>query len=361
MTPNLMWLRLLTITTPDDDIRRRGRHLILITTAMMIADLLLLTASVANRGVQPIGVALLVMEFVYLGILALARRGRVTLGGALLTGILIPPLLISLRDGGLNSVVVLFLTLPLLIAGLVLPPRAIGVMLPVLIAGGLAFGSNTLARAIAPAVVGLIIVGLLAYLGASTIRNALTEAGGARDRAEQAAARLAQANAALEQQVQERTQSLQQLLVESEQRRATQARLLEEIAAPRSLIRDLEVPVLPVSQTVLVMPLVGALDDTRLEAVRTRALGAIETYRARRLLLDITGVPVVDTAVAQGLMAVVQAARLLGSEVVLIGVRPEVAQTIVGLGLDMSLLHTMRDLQTSIQQLVGSSSQGHPL
>jgi rsbT co-antagonist protein RsbR len=346
-----MWQRLLTVTTADDDIRRRGRHLILISVALIISTLPLFGISVRNRGLTPTNEAMLVLGALCVGIVILARRGRVTLGGALLTAVLIPPVLISLHDVGFNTVVPLFLTLPVLVAGLVLPPRAIGVVLPVLIVGGLVFGNKTDQIAIPSALIGLTIVALLAYLGASSIRTALKEAGAARDRAEQAAGRLAQANAELEQQVQERTQSLQQLLAESEHRRETQARLLEEIAVQRSLIRDLEVPVLPVTEKALVIPLVGALDDARLETVRTRALGAIESYRARRLLLDITGVPVVDTAVAQGLMAVVQAARLLGSEVVLIGVRPEVAQTIVGLGLDMSLLHTMRDLQTSIREL----------
>jgi rsbT co-antagonist protein RsbR len=66
------------------------------------------------------------------------------------------------------------------------------------------------------------------------------------------------------------------------------------------------------------------------------------------LLLDITGVPIVDSQVAQGLLTVVQAARLLGAEVVLIGIRPEVAQALVQLGIDLSNVVTNVDLQTAL-------------
>jgi rsbT co-antagonist protein RsbR len=108
------------------------------------------------------------------------------------------------------------------------------------------------------------------------------------------------------------------------------------------------VPILPVSQDTLVMPLVGALDSTRLRDIQERALAAIKRSTARRLLLDITGLPMVDSQVAQGLSTVVQAARLLGAEVVLIGIRPEVAQAIVQLGIDLSNVVTMVDLQTAL-------------
>jgi rsbT co-antagonist protein RsbR len=82
--------------------------------------------------------------------------------------------------------------------------------------------------------------------------------------------------------------------------------------------------------------------------MQTQALAMLERTRARRLLLDITGVPVVDSHVAQGLLNVVQAARLLGSDVTLIGVRPEVAQALVALGLNLPDLRTVRDLHSAL-------------
>ena len=65
-------------------------------------------------------------------------------------------------------------------------------------------------------------------------------------------------------------------------------------------------------------------------------------------MLDITGVPVIDSQVAQSLLAVVQATRLLGARVLLVGIRPEVAQAVVGLGLELSGLATYRDLQSAL-------------
>jgi rsbT co-antagonist protein RsbR len=118
----------------------------------------------------------------------------------------------------------------------------------------------------------------------------------------------------------------------------------------------MSVPVLPLGQSALVLPLVGALDSERLGLVQEQALRSIEQQSARFLILDITGVPIVDTAVAQGLVQVVQAARLLGSEVVLVGIRPEVAQAVVGLGIHLSDIVTRSTLQSGIAYVLGSNN-----
>ncbi len=125
---------------------------------------------------------------------------------------------------------------------------------------------------------------------------------------------------------------------------------LAVIQKQQEAIRELSVPVLPVSRDTLVMPLVGALDSMRLIQVQEQALERIAATRARRLLLDITGVPIVDSHVAQGLIRVVQAARLLGADVILIGIRPEVAQSIVGSGIDLRHIRTCSDLQSALTQ-----------
>ncbi|MGB9754241.1 HAMP domain-containing protein [Roseiflexus castenholzii] len=126
------------------------------------------------------------------------------------------------------------------------------------------------------------------------------------------------------------------------------------IQRQQEAIRELSVPVLPVSRDTLVMPLLGALDSARLIQVQEQALERIAATCARRLLLDITGVPIVDSHVAQGLIRVVQAAHLLGAEVMLIGIRPEVAQSIVGLGISLSNIRTCSDLQSALAQKGGS-------
>ena len=104
---------------------------------------------------------------------------------------------------------------------------------------------------------------------------------------------------------------------------------------------DLQAP--PGDATILLVE-----DDPLLRDLQERALAATQRASARCLLLDITGVPIVDTQVAQGLIGVMQAVRLLGTEVLLVGIRPEVAQTIVGLGLDLRGVRTYSDIQSAL-------------
>ena len=94
---------------------------------------------------------------------------------------------------------------------------------------------------------------------------------------------------------------LRRLVDEVRLREAEQARLLAENSQQRDAIRELSVPVLPLQRGTLVMPLIGALDSTRLRDLQDRALEAIQRASARRLLLDITGVPIVDTPGGPGI------------------------------------------------------------
>jgi rsbT co-antagonist protein RsbR len=161
---------------------------------------------------------------------------------------------------------------------------------------------------------------------------------------------LKRVHATLEQTIGERTSALQTALDDLQSRATAQAQLLEEIEAQRTTIKDLAVPVIPISATTLVMPLVGALDTTRLRQLQEQCLHALERSSAHTLIFDITGVPVVDSQVAQGLLMTVRAARLLGAHVTLVGIRPEVAQAIVGLGLDLSDVSTFSDLQSALSR-----------
>jgi len=105
-----------------------------------------------------------------------------------------------------------------------------------------------------------------------------------------------------------------------------------------------------------VMPLVGALDSARLTLMQEQALQAIERSSARQLILDITGVPIVDTQVALGLTQLVQAAGLLGTQVSIVGIRPEVAQAMVGLGINLSHISTFSTLQRGITHAFAAES-----
>lgn len=161
---------------------------------------------------------------------------------------------------------------------------------------------------------------------------------------------LATLSASLEATVAERTAELAAALNEVQARVAEQEQLLNELQRQRATIRELSVPALPVSATTLVMPLVGELTAERLDMLQEQALRAVERSRVTMMVLDISGVPIVDTQVAQGLIKTVQAVRLLGTEITLVGVRPEVAQAIVSLGLDLTGIHTARDLASVVGQ-----------
>ncbi|MGC9024889.1 MAG: STAS domain-containing protein [Chloroflexia bacterium] len=144
----------------------------------------------------------------------------------------------------------------------------------------------------------------------------------------------------------ERSAALRQALEDVERGREEQARLMETV-------RALSTPVVPVRRGVLVMPLVGVIDQARAQHITAALLEAVERERARFVILDITGVPVVDTAVAQALIEAAQAARLLGAEPVLVGISPPVAETIVSLGVDLSALVTRADLQSGVEYALG--------
>lgn len=126
---------------------------------------------------------------------------------------------------------------------------------------------------------------------------------------------------------------------------------LNTVEEQHEIIRAMSVPLLPLTPSVLVLPLIGALDDARLQMAIERSLASIEQQHARHLILDITGVPFVDVSVAEGIIQIIQAAQLLGTKVSLVGIRPEVAQSIIALGVDISSIKTYHSLQTAIMQI----------
>lgn len=158
--------------------------------------------------------------------------------------------------------------------------------------------------------------------------------------------------AGLEDEVVRRTAELQAALHDLEQRNSEQHQLLAENARKDQALRELSVPLLPIAGDALVVPLVGALDAERLATLQDRALHSLERNGVRHLLIDITGVPVIDESVARGLIEVVQAARLLGSRVLLVGIHPEVAQALVALQFDSSQVTTAATLQQGIEQIM---------
>jgi rsbT co-antagonist protein RsbR len=124
--------------------------------------------------------------------------------------------------------------------------------------------------------------------------------------------------------------------------------LEEALQAQNAIMAELSTPLIPISDDVVVMPLIGAVDSRRAQQVMETLLVGIAERGAETAILDITGVPVVDTQVANGLIQAAQAVRLLGAQVILTGIRAEVAQTLVGLGADLSEIVTLANLQSGI-------------
>jgi anti-anti-sigma regulatory factor len=160
---------------------------------------------------------------------------------------------------------------------------------------------------------------------------------------EEAEAALAQAYAEVEQQVRDRTAQLQRETAERE-------RLQQEvIEAQQRAIQELSTPIIPVLEGVIVMPLIGSIDTMRARDVTRSLLAGIREHHARMVILDITGVPIVDSGVAAYLNKTVQAARLKGARTIVTGISEAVAETIVDLGIDWSGIETLSDLKTGLR------------
>ena len=115
-------------------------------------------------------------------------------------------------------------------------------------------------------------------------------------------------------------------------------------------IRELSTPVLQVRERLLILPMIGVLDSERAQQLTDQLLGAIRTNRARVVVIDITGVPEVDETVANHLVQTVKASGLMGARVIITGLSSEIAQTLVTLGVDLTGMSTVGDLQGGIEE-----------
>jgi anti-anti-sigma factor len=121
------------------------------------------------------------------------------------------------------------------------------------------------------------------------------------------------------------------------------------IAHQQRAIRQLSTPVLQLRSGLLILPIVGALDRERLEQMRAELLQAIRERRARSVVLDVTGVPEIDSVAANQLIGTVNSARMMGAEVIISGLSGEISQTLVTVGIDLSRVVSAGDLQGGIE------------
>ena len=350
-------VRLLTVAHHDPDVQRRAQLLVVVDLIvigfLVVVSLVLLSQPAQHRAIAAFWVIIAGL----VGSLFLATRARVTLAASLLlVPLLIGPVAIVVVRGSF-IVTLFFLALSVFVGSLVLRPWQVWAVGLLALAGlGLvrvSVGPNVIDGTLYPNLVlgpafMIILATLFGYLGARASAHALDVSHHAQEDADAARRSLEQSNTLLESEVALRTDDLQRALDELGARTAAQAQLLAEVTAQSQAIHEMSVPVLPVSATTLVLPLIGALDSERLAAIQSRALAAVAGTQVRRMILDITGVTVVDTQVARGIVETIAALRLLGAEAVLVGIRPEVAQTIVGLGLQLEGVRTAATLQAAL-------------
>lgn len=122
------------------------------------------------------------------------------------------------------------------------------------------------------------------------------------------------------------------------------------VSLQKIALQELSASLIPVFDKVSVMPLVGTIDTERARLIMENLLEGVVNHRAEVVLLDITGVPVVDTMVAHHIIQAADAVRLVGAKCMLVGIRPEIAQTIVTLGINLNEFTTTSTLQRGVEQ-----------
>jgi rsbT co-antagonist protein RsbR len=122
------------------------------------------------------------------------------------------------------------------------------------------------------------------------------------------------------------------------------------IRQQQDAIRELSTPVLQVRERILILPIIGVLDEQRANQLTEQLLAGIRSHRAKVVVIDITGVPDVDSEVANHLVQAVDASRLMGASVILTGLSPEIAQTLVTVGVDLGKMNTVGDLQGGVEE-----------
>src|SRR5271168_1658197 len=122
------------------------------------------------------------------------------------------------------------------------------------------------------------------------------------------------------------------------------------IRQQQEAIRELSTPVLQVRERLLILPIIGVLDSQRARQVTEQLLRAIRANRAKVVVIDITGVPTIDSTVANHLVQTVDASGLMGASVIITGLSSEIALTLVTIGLDLSKMNAVGDLQGGIEE-----------
>lgn len=120
------------------------------------------------------------------------------------------------------------------------------------------------------------------------------------------------------------------------------------VSLQRVTLKELSAPLIPIMDNITVMPLIGTIDTERARSIMENLLQGVIDHNSEVVLIDITGVPIVDTMVAHHIIEAAEAVRLIGATCILVGIRPEIAQTIVSLGIDLSEFITKNSLRKGV-------------
>lgn len=129
------------------------------------------------------------------------------------------------------------------------------------------------------------------------------------------------------------------------------------VSLQKIVLQELSAPLIPVFEGITVMPLVGTIDTERAKQIMENLLNGVVKHRSEVVLIDITGVPVVDTMVAHHIIQAADAVRLVGAKCMLVGIRPEIAQTIVNLGIDLNQFTTKNTLKKGVEAALELTSR----
>lgn len=361
----MMFEKWIASNLEDRDVARRSRLLNVLTLFLLVGALGFLVVGLIVWAVQPVALKGWVVGLV-VGLVAVLvvtyvqnRRGRFTVALWMLMATLNGIFLVVLLGMGHRSAAPMLVPVAILVWTLLVGRSALfwstlfwlmvvsvlataemnGAYMPFFVS--MSDGSVT-EMALPGTLLGIGLVGVLGWLVAGHLVAVLAEARDQRERALLREEELERARASIELQVRERTRDLENALADVQQSMVEQERVL-------AALRRQAIPVVPLLHQVIALPVIGFLDAERAEQLLTDLLDGVQQFDARIVLLDITGVPVIDEAAAQGVVEIIAGARLVGAECVLVGVRPDIASKLIDLDLDLASLTSRVDMEAGIR------------
>lgn len=356
------WLDwLLTVNSPDENIRRRGRNIIYIILGLLV---LMLFIAVAWTIITPVSIifvfATVLPTLTYFGMLMLVRRGYVDTAAVIIFMMQLTVSVYILTSSFEQPWSVMMLITPLLFASVSLRAWQIWIAFIAIAIARVFINTqtrDTTTDILIFQIITFAVFTLMLFLGTRSLEQSLQQSDELRHVAEGSSNALAAANDNLEQAVNNRTADLQHALSDVRERELRLTQTLQELSASQELVRSLSAPIIPILPSVIVVPLAGILDGEQAQRLMQQVLERISAQRSRDLILDITGVPIMDSHVANVVIQIAQAVKLLGTRTLLVGVRPEVAQTLVALNIEFGDLEIFADLQDAVLSRLGQLTQ----